>query len=162
MASDLPSAARVAQMVGITGSLFLSGAISSISFITIPALLESPPATRILLQQWSSVFFKGAARAPAAAALACVSYGYATYAQTKHGKDWRLSTLAGVLTIAIVPFTIIFMSKTNNRLLAGAAGALVTSTDEARSLLTKWVRLNAIRSLLPLVGGIVGFCNLLA
>ncbi|RFU33830.1 hypothetical protein B7463_g2509, partial [Scytalidium lignicola] len=158
--AEIPSSARIAQMIGITGSFFLSGAISSLSIITVPALLESSATTPLLLQQWRSVFRKGAARAPVVAVVAGVAYGYATYLQSKQDQEYKFTIAAALTTIAIVPFTLIFMSKTNNTLLAGAAGISAIRSDETKTLLIKWLRLNAIRSLLPLVGGMLELWNI--
>lgn len=86
--------------------------------------------------------------------------------------------LAGVTTLSILPFTWIFMLGTNNELfrleaeaMSSAAGvgvggvplssllSLATTTKdiiEAKALVASWSRLHFIRSLLPLVGAVIG------
>lgn len=61
--------------------------------------------------------------------------------------------------MAIIPFTIVFMRDTNNKLLAHAAKVKkdelsVTETEEVDSLLEKWTTLNGLRSVLPMVGAV--------
>lgn len=61
--------------------------------------------------------------------------------------------------MAIIPFTIVFMRDTNNKLLAHAAKAKkdelsVTETEDVDSLLEKWATLNGLRSVLPMAGAV--------
>jgi len=75
-------------------------------------------------------------------------------------KDGRLFFASAVLTVAIVPFTIIFMGKTNARLLGLAKKEELTASEtrEGGALLKKWGFLNGVRSLLPLAGAfLAGF-----
>lgn len=73
--------------------------------------------------------------------------------------------LAAVLTMGIAPFTALVMSGTNERLIvlsegkgAGVGGKEKEDVQgkEVRGLLEGWGRLNAVRSLLPLAGALVG------
>jgi hypothetical protein len=97
-----------------------------------------------------------------AAALAGCGYAYVAYTQSRRGEDWKLPTAAAATTVAIVPFTVLFMGKTNARLLAGAAEAISMSVNEVEMLLVSWTRLNAVRGMLPLVGGGLGLWNILS
>lgn len=70
----------------------------------------------------------------------------------------QLYGLAAALAIGIVPFTIIFMSSTNNKLFGEAAqrGKGISAYDDGFAvLIERWKTLNFVRSLLPLLGGIV-------
>jgi hypothetical protein len=91
----------------------------------------------------------------------------------------NLYILAAVLVLSIVPFTVVFMMPTNQRLLARAAqaddeavtlaekgrettvttGAPAKAEDDAevRGLLAKWSRMNVARACLPLAAAAVGF-----
>ena len=73
--------------------------------------------------------------------------------------------------MGIAPFTALVMSGTNERLIAlsEGKGAGVGGKEkedvqgrEVRGLLEGWGRLNAVRSLLPLAGGLVGVFAALA
>ena len=65
---------------------------------------------------------------------------------------------AAVLTLSIVPYTFATMAGTNDKLLglAESKGDLSTSRAEVESLISRWIQLNWVRSLLPLAGSFVG------
>lgn len=64
--------------------------------------------------------------------------------------------MAAVLTIAIAPFTFAVMGGTNAVLIAGAEGVGKLEEESVKALVVKWGKLNLIRSVLPLLGGIMG------
>jgi len=79
--------------------------------------------------------------------------------------------LAAILTMGIAPFTVLVMSGTNERLIGlsegkgdGVRGKEKEDVQgrEVRGLLEGWSRLNGVRSLLPLAGGLVGVFAALA
>lgn len=60
-----------------------------------------------------------------------------------------------VLTVAIVPYTMVFMGGTNE-VLHRVAGGLVNATQsETATLVRRWGALNIGRSFLPLIGALV-------
>jgi hypothetical protein len=68
-----------------------------------------------------------------------------------------LYTTAAILTLSIVPFTIVAMSKTNDALLKVAGsngGSAVASDAEIERLLHDWISLNRVRSFLPFVASL--------
>ena len=75
---------------------------------------------------------------------------------------WEISTLYGtatLLTLGIIPFTLIFM-RGNLSALVSKANMDAVSADksglEIQRLISKWIALNTIRSMLPLAGSVVG------
>lgn len=66
--------------------------------------------------------------------------------------------------MGIVPYTILAMTKTNNALTQASNAKPGEKVDdlEARALTSKWIQLNAMRSCLPLAGGIVALVAALA
>lgn len=77
--------------------------------------------------------------------------------------------LAALLTVGIAPYTLVIMKGTNGRLIAKSEeketvreGKTGGEEGEVRGLLESWARLNAVRSLLPLVGGLAGVMAALA
>jgi uncharacterized membrane protein len=60
--------------------------------------------------------------------------------------------VASGLILAVIPFTLIAILPTNSRLLDPS---LDRASDEARTLLEKWGRLHAVRSLLSLVAAVL-------
>ena len=71
---------------------------------------------------------------------------------------------AAALTLGIAPFTLLIMVPTNSKLMAKADKAVdakasswsTTDDQEVSRLVDTWTTLNAIRSLFPLAGFIVG------
>jgi hypothetical protein len=75
--------------------------------------------------------------------------------------SFQIYSAAALLAIGMVPYTMIFMLPTNNKLMAkaeqaaGAKGAVAADDKEVIELLGKWSILSGIRSLVPLLGGVV-------
>ncbi|KAK0117651.1 hypothetical protein ONS95_011983 [Cadophora gregata] len=136
MSSERPLPIRVAQTLGITSSLMLSGLTISTSLTTIPRLLESPPS--LLLQQWGNMYKRGAKIGPPVSLLASTSFFYLAYKAhvspslfdgISNGTNIAASSssslpnkvvayiLAGVLSIGIVPYTFAVLMPTNKELL---------------------------------------------
>lgn len=75
--------------------------------------------------------------------------------------DWRFKIwFSSACTFRIVPYTIILMTETLARLVVLAMKAekedlLSKERDEAEVLLRRWVVLNGVRSLFPLIDAVV-------
>jgi hypothetical protein len=112
--NDIKLPIRVAQCVGITTAAALAGANLSISFTTVPRLLESPP--HLLLKQWSNLFNQGKAFFPLASLISAGSFFFLAYKETDKLKlkSWAA---AGALSVGIVPYTFLTMMYTNRKLL---------------------------------------------
>ncbi|KAL4860588.1 hypothetical protein BDV12DRAFT_204887 [Aspergillus spectabilis] len=172
--SETSTPIRLAQAVGLTGAAYLAGNIFAYSFATIPALQASQsthnaPAP-LLAKQWSELYARGHAQNPPIAAITATAFMYLAYSMHSE-KSAVLNALApknalylystaAALTVGIVPWTIIAMAKTNNALHERAKDIFLLSEktgDEVKELLARWKVLNAIRGVLPLMGGLVGF-----
>lgn len=135
------------------------GAIMSLYLLTIPVLLETSRTSADLLKQWNLIFGKGHKQGPLISlATGCMHFFVA----------WRSGTLlyavAGATTIAMVPYTWIFMRNINSSLFAanGWTDAIKeTSGGRIRGLVASWSRYNAVRALFPLSGAIVGVLTLI-
>ncbi|KAA8570364.1 hypothetical protein EYC84_002659 [Monilinia fructicola] len=112
--SDVQLPIRFAEVVAITASSALAGANLSISFITVPRILESPP--HLLLKQWNNLFQQGKAFFPVASLIPAGSYFFLAYKQTSKLK-LKLFGAAGALAVGIIPYTLLFMLYTNSKLL---------------------------------------------
>ncbi|TVY46341.1 Noranthrone monooxygenase, partial [Lachnellula occidentalis] len=121
-----PLPIRLAQTLGLTTAGLLAGANISFSLIALPRILESP--TPLLIQQWKHLFTSGRATLPPMALLSSSLFFYlASQARSSSSKPtsalpeesfWGY-VAAGVLALSIVPYTMVFMSPTNERLLVG-------------------------------------------
>jgi hypothetical protein len=138
----------------------------SLSTIVIPVFLDTDTEPNQLLRHWARLYHYGHIYMPAVCVATCGLYGYTALSKRASvRKQWRMYTVAGVATIAMVPFTWAIMAPTNNILFGLEASALASSSASAsvadlgavRGLLVKWAWLHLVRSLFPLVGAIVGF-----
>ncbi|KAF5358661.1 hypothetical protein D9758_007729 [Tetrapyrgos nigripes] len=164
-----PSGIRVAQVLGIAGSAFVSGSIFSISFISFPSLLTSP---NHLAAQWANLYARGATLMPPLSILSSSAFAYSAYFLYKNPTGFGLSEstsltkaklyiFAALLTVGIVPYTRGMMLPTNNKLKARKDGLDLAYTDETLELAVKWNMMNAGRGLLPFLGAVVGSVGLL-
>ncbi|KAF5003771.1 hypothetical protein FDECE_9701 [Fusarium decemcellulare] len=154
---QLPLPSLLATATGITGSAWASGAIAALSLVGIPAALSAPSTSATV---WASIFNHGVAIMPKFAGTTATAYLFAAYDANQNGRSWKGLVAGAVLTVAIVPYTIVFMTPTNNLLLGAAQDTLVASKEEVARLIGKWSTLNLIRSLFPLAGTVAGFMAL--
>lgn len=141
------------------------GTIASISLISVQAISRSTKEDRLsaahAVKLWKNNFEAGIALAPPIAVATASSLGFCAWSAPKlltfGVPNDRLFAAAALLTVSIVPFTIIFMGSTNDKLLRLAKKEDLTTseTQESEALLKRWAFLNAVRSSLPLAGALV-------
>ncbi|EEQ86417.1 uncharacterized protein BDCG_01537 [Blastomyces dermatitidis ER-3] len=173
--ASCPVAFRVAQAVGLSGAAWLSGNIAAYSLNVAPSLLTSakesnlPPST--LAKLWRNIYHLGSVQNPPIALTTAAAFFYlawsvrsgtALFRQTAENAA-TLYCAAAVLTLSIVPFTLIAMTKTNRALLEQAkvvesepTVVKVGAREETEQLICRWIGLNGARSLFPLAGVLVG------
>jgi len=180
----------LASTIGIASSAFSDGIIFGISYLAIPTLLLEPPksskdnnpsnsvapstpSTRPshLARQWAKVFAIGSKAGPAFGIGSAASFLYTwSLLQPQRVVQRRLYLAAAISAVAIVPFTLVFMSRVNNELHRRAQAAEQDSDDESgpteyavegtvesyrtHDLIRYWASLNAIRGLIPLAGAV--------
>ncbi|KAF4981234.1 hypothetical protein FZEAL_2922 [Fusarium zealandicum] len=154
---QLPLPSLLATATGITGSAWASGAIAGLSLVGIPAALSAPSDSAIV---WASIYNHGVSIMPRLAGTTAIAYLYAAYDAYRHDRSWKGFVAGALLTVAIVPYTVVFMSGTNDLLHAAAQGTLGASQNEVAKLIGRWGALNLARSLFPLIGTVAGFLGL--
>jgi hypothetical protein len=142
--------------------------MTSLSLIAVPVLLDTNSAQpRRMVHQWARLYHYGHIYMPAVAVATSGLYIYTAMRNlaTRGHNRWSIYAAAGVVTIAIVPFTWVFMDPTNNTLfeLDELPKPSTHMVDEAavRQLLMKWALLHVFRSFLPMVGSIMGLIGAL-
>jgi hypothetical protein len=161
---------RLIQTIGITTAGILSGGSLSLSFLVIPRLLESPAP--VLLSQWRSSFLITKKIFPLATLLASSSFFYLSYVVYSSPFSiaciWQSYLVAGSLALAIVPYTLLFMTKTNKALLDRTKEENVLGLEEkmveneagrgknVHQLVDRWATLNLGRSALLVLATVVG------
>lgn len=137
---------------------------------------KSDTSQNTLALQWKTLYNHGKVQNPPIAAISACSLYYLAYAVRSHSAHY--SRFAGestgafyagaaFLTLGIVPWTLVVMTSTNDRIAAVAeieagneteekskGGGL--SDEEFDGLLGRWQVLNGIRGVFPLVGGVLG------
>lgn len=107
----------------------------------------------------------GAAIAPPFSAIAAASLGYVAYSRYQSNSEdgkWKSLALAAAGTVAVVPFTILVLLPTNNRLIAGSDGAAKLAEKEIETLIARWGNLNYVRGLLPITAAALGLWTVLS
>ena len=139
---------------GITSSLFAAGFYFSSSYIAVPPLLALP--AKLSTAAFVDVYYRGIGAVVPLTVLSTIATG--TVALLVPEKRLELGA-AAVCTIAAMPWTLVMMMKTNNRLI-GLKDATVerekVGEKGVNELLQKWKVLNTVRAGFPLVGGAIG------
>lgn len=142
-----------------------AGTIGSISLVSLPAITKSlredglttPHAVRL----WRHNFERGKNIAPPFALATAASLAFCGWSARGASTTWpragRLFFVAAGLTVAIVPFTVVFMASTNEALLRLAGKEEWTAAEErdGEALLARWRFLNGVRSVLPLAAAVL-------
>ena len=132
----------------------------SLCLVTVPVLLDTTTDAALLYRQWARMYHYGHLIIPAMAVGTSLLYGYTCTQKREAQKPWGLFAWAGLVTVSIAPFTWIFMVPINDELfrLESATNAEPSplGLSEAKQLVLRWSWLHFTRSLLPLMGAILG------
>ncbi|EDU39623.1 DUF1772-domain-containing protein [Pyrenophora tritici-repentis] len=165
----MPTGTVIAQTVGITTSLFLLGGNAVLSLVAIPAAMQAPAA--LAVKQWHTIFTRGGAIGRPLAIISAIATGYLAYKQDPKSTPFRLNVAATILLPSIVPFTLLVLGPTNNKLIAKkdefaaahakgkAIKANTADGETVHELMDKWATLNAARAVLVAAGAL---CTVIA
>jgi len=134
----------IAGVAVFLGSLF-TGAAIYISLVEHPARLSC--GTEAAARQWAPSC-RRATTMQATLAIAAAVTGVVTWFHGE-GIAWLWG---GLLILAVVPFTLLVLRPTNDRLLAPGRDL---ASAETRQLLERWGHLHAVRSALGLAASLV-------
>ncbi|KAL8777862.1 MAG: hypothetical protein Q9203_002586 [Teloschistes exilis] len=145
---------RATQALGLTTSLILAGVNIGSSALTIPILLTRPASTTAPI--FHEFYLRGAAlNVPLGIFSAACAASIAYLLPAQRG----LWATAAVATISQLPWTLLVMMGTNQRLIK-IAGSRVeqekVGKEEFEGLLRRWAWMNHVRGGMALVGGCVG------
>lgn len=129
----------------------------SLSGIAVPVLLETADDAPQLLHAWTRMYHYGHLALPTMGVTTCLLYLSAALQGHAHrGALWA----AALVTVAMVPFTRVLMGPLNGRLFrlqaASTFDPAVIELKSARDMVAWWARLHIMRSLMPLLGVLVG------
>jgi len=133
------------EFVAALAACLFAGAALYINVAEHPARMGLE--TRVAALQWAPSY-KRATWLQAPLAILSLLCGVAVWLL---GGGWGW-LVAAVLVGAVVPFTVVIIMPTNQRLLAPDRDL---SSSDTRELLVRWGRLHAVRTLLSLAGAII-------
>jgi uncharacterized membrane protein len=128
------------EIVATLAAGLFAGAAIYIDLAEQPARKQIDTATA--LTEWRPSYKRAAVVQPL---LAAVGFSSAVAAWLMGGSVWWL--VGGVLLVAVIPYTLIIVFPTNNKLLDPA---IDKNPDLARRLLIRWGRLHTVRSIMSL------------
>lgn len=131
----------ILKLVAVFSAAMFSGAALYLTTVEQPARMSLGVMTA--LQEFRPSY-KRAAPQQGALAIVCFLSSAAVAALTH---DW-IWLIGGCLVGAVVPFTLFFIMPTNRVLL----NDVDFEAESAKSLLAKWARLHAVRTILSLLG----------
>ena len=136
-----------------------------LSLMTIPLFLDTNTQSAHMLTQWVRLYHYGHLLLPSMAIATSLIYAYTVTAKRASGNKWVTYAAAGVVTVSMIPFTLIIMAPTNSTLFRLEkeikVEAAVATLDQVQALVTRWGRMHFVRSLFPLIGAVFGFSGLM-
>ncbi|CAI6332008.1 unnamed protein product [Periconia digitata] len=152
----------------VVGS-FLSGCMASLSLMAVPVLLDTATSSPQLLWQWTRMYHYGHQVLPGMSISTFLLYSYVCIRRRRapSPKPWRLFALAGLVTVSMIPFTLLIMKPTNDELfrLEAATRAMrlgnipeinVISLQDTKDMVVKWALMHLTRASFPLFGAVMG------
>lgn len=133
--------AEVLTLVAVLACGFFAGAAIYITLVEHPARLSC--STEVAAKQWAPSYKRATVMQASLAIVAAVA-GSARWVQTHH---W-LWLSGAVAILAVVPFTLLIIYPTNQKLLQPGRDL---ASEQTRHLLESWGRLHAVRSVLGLI-----------
>ncbi|KAL4780402.1 hypothetical protein BJX76DRAFT_351027 [Aspergillus varians] len=124
-------------------------AMMNLSILDVPVLLDTSTSASGMVTQWCRIYYYGHKLYPTLCISTCLLYGHSGLGYQASGDPWRVYAIAGATTLAMVPFTWIFMQPTNNTLFRAqklSKDGQELAIHEARRLLIKWGWLHLARS----------------
>jgi uncharacterized membrane protein len=135
----------IPEIVATLASGIFAGAAVYVNFVEQPARFSG--GVELAVTEWKPSYKRGTMmQAPLAAVgslAALMSWG------VDRGSAWLIG---GLLLLLIMPYTIVVILPTNKRL---ESRELDLRSEEAGSLLRRWGRLHAVRSILSLVAFVI-------
>lgn len=146
--------------------------MTSLSAMPVPVFLDTNTDAAHMLRQWVRMYHYGHIYMPALCVATCGIYAYA--ARDSRACSLRYA-LAAAVTLAMVPFTWLFMAPTNSTLFrleeeASWGGSGIEGTGAAvgvaqlgyvQELVVRWGWLHLARCLFPVAGAALGWTGIM-
>jgi uncharacterized membrane protein len=133
------------KIVATLSAGLFAGASIYISLVEHPARIEC--GTDVAIKEFAPSYRRATVMQ---ASLAAAGFLAAVAAWRTNGSFWWLA--GGIILVAVIPFTLLVIFPTNKKLLDPS---LDRSADLTLTLLVRWGRLHAVRSLLSVVAFLI-------
>lgn len=137
--------------------------MATISMMGIPAILKSAESSLdSAASQFALIYRIGYVTQPPSTLMASLAFGGVAWRYWQTGNPvWQKWAAAGSAMAVVLPWTFGLMEPTSHKLLriAGVEAAEASKGEDkmkTKELLLRWSKLNAIRSIGPLVAGGIG------
>ncbi|MCJ1403374.1 hypothetical protein MMC11_006597 [Xylographa trunciseda] len=145
-------------VLGITTSAFCSGGLLFTSYVHVPAYVKNT-SDESLLSQWQTMAAVGKAIVPPLALIASGANFFNSYMTHTQPQHYRFMA-AGVLSLAILPYTFVALGPTNAEFELREEKKGSSTDDRLRNLdvkelISRWSNLSAVRGFLLLASAIV-------
>lgn len=172
---DMTATTIICSTTGVLANYAFFCMNTTINYITMPALLLGHQPHAIsqaaskqsdsvtvshLNRQWQEVYFHGHRVGPGLAVGAGLAHGSAAYYANGTAVRWFF-VAAAASSIAIVPYTLVFMLATNNELHQRASSSKDVDGSKTLELLSKWVDLSKTRANIALLSACFGAVGIL-
>ncbi|KAI9669611.1 MAG: hypothetical protein M1831_007307 [Alyxoria varia] len=151
--------ATIAQALGALGPAALCGYGAAASILSVPSLHKAPAA--IGAQAWRAMYTTGARTSPPFGILIAAAQAFCSYtAYQQSSGAWRVWLVAAGSGLGMIPFTLMVMMPTNNKLSAMAKKGEAreeVNEQEYTALLQKWKTLNLVRSVIVGAGTVAAW-----
>jgi hypothetical protein len=136
----------------------------SLSLMAVPVFLDTTTDSALLTRQWVRMYHYGHQVLPTMAVVTFSLYGYSVFRRRAAQRSWGRTLLAGITTVAMLPFTWLVMVPTNDTLFAlevASRAAPAATLEEVKALVVKWSWMHMTRSFFPLIGAVLGTMQVL-
>lgn len=136
----------------------------SLSLMAVPVFLDTTKQAPQLFQQWLSMYNYGFPVLPTISVATCSLYLLTAVRQRVVDGPWLIYAAAGLITVAMLPFTWLFLWPINETIMgleADTRAGRPARLEEAQELVKLWSRTHFLRSFFPLAGALIGLGGLL-
>ncbi|KAI1324427.1 DUF1772-domain-containing protein [Xylariaceae sp. FL0255] len=162
--SNIPLLAMLSNVnvggVAAISGFFLTGAMMNIAILDVPVMLSVNKNSTALLSHWATLYEYGARLYPSISVTVGLLYLLAIISNGRLGRPLGVYLAAVATTLSMIPFTLIVMMPTNDKLMGARNLAVednvVVSLGEVDGLIGRWQMLHLLRCLFPLAGSLIG------
>lgn len=111
-----PLHVKLLQTAAMTLAAFVGGQTATVSFLTVPSILQTPSAS-LLARQWRTFFDRGLIMGPGCIMPSSIIFGWLALREPSlRTQSFKLYSVASALLLGTVPYTMLLVNPTNAEL----------------------------------------------